>query len=128
MALNIDNLTPIESEADSANPDDANEILYTVTDMANDEMLEHGLEIATPEYRKVFDILLNHLDEYVEKLDNFKARLDASLAAEREERLRGLPQKVSTMADIEREERRIDEALASRREKGDLRFLPQLFR
>lgn len=117
VALNIDNLTPIESEADSANPDDANEILYTVTDMANDEMLEHGLEIATPEYRKVFDILLNHLDEYVEKLDNFKARLDASLAAEREERLRGLPQKVSTMADIEREERRIDEALASRREK-----------
>ncbi|MDE5902404.1 MAG: DNA primase [Muribaculaceae bacterium] len=117
VALNIDDLTPIEGESDTTAPDDVGEILYTVADMANDEMHEHDLEIATPEYRKVFDVLLNHLDEYVERLDSFKARLDASLAAEREQRRMELPEKVNTMADIEREERRIEEALASRREK-----------
>ncbi|MDE7081575.1 MAG: DNA primase [Muribaculaceae bacterium] len=117
VALNIDDLTPIEGESESSAPEDVGEILYTVADMANDEMHEHDLEIATPEYRKVFDVLLNHLDEYVERLDSFKARLDASLAAEREQRRMELPEKVNTMADIEREERRIEEALASRREK-----------
>lgn len=113
LAIHLDDLTPVTP----ADGETEAEVLYTVTDYVNDEMQAYGLQFSTPEYDKVFNLLLNHLDEYVVELDDYKVSAAATLADERNRLAMSIPERVSTMDDIEREERLLDESIRRRREQ-----------
>lgn len=106
---NLDNVVPSENE--DVDTKENLEVLYTLTDHVNYELLNGNLHFSIPVYQKIFDLLLNEIDDYIERLDRHKEELEKSLAEKRKQMLNDIAARVTTMADIDREERMIETSI-----------------
>ncbi|MDE5664282.1 MAG: DNA primase [Muribaculaceae bacterium] len=114
LAMHLDDLTPV-TPADGG--DTETEVLYTITDYVDEELQTYQLQFSTPAYAKVFDLLLNRLNDYVGDLERYKLQISTHLAAERQQLASLIPERVSTLDDIEREEKLLDESIRRRRDE-----------
>ncbi len=118
MQCDVDNVSPIEGGPEGGASEEAEdaEVLYTVVDFVNDELHANELAFEVPEYRKVFDTLYDHIDEYVDQLDDEKDKADAEIARLRAEGRQEIASKgYSSIADIERAEQLLESRLAEHR-------------
>lgn len=110
VKIKMDDISPLESEGED---EDNLEVLYTLTDLVNDELKSNSLAFSNPVYARLFNMLLEHLDEYVNVLDSKKIQINKEIGEIHRERLQDIPSRVSTLAEIEREEKKLDQEMKS---------------
>lgn len=88
---------------------------YSIADFVSDELNADNVSFSVEAYSKVFDTLLGSIDDFLEDYAKEMARIDAELKAEMEKGRENIAMKVATVADIEREERKLTERLEEKR-------------
>lgn len=111
MPLHLQDLQPVADGIEEG------EVLYTVTDLVADEMKARSLMFTVPQYRNLFKLLYEHLDDYVAILDSRKAEIDNEIESLREKGHREIAEKVSTVDEIEKEENLLDVRLQAKRDE-----------
>lgn len=111
MPLHLQDLQPAADD----NPD--GDVLYTVTDLVADELEARSLMFTVPQYQRLFKLLYDHLDEYVDLLDKRKLAVEDEIASMREKGLQDIAGRVSTLPEIEKEERLLNSRLEARRDE-----------
>lgn len=108
-----------DTEETGESEGDVSEQLYTIVDYINDELTADSIQFSVPEFRGVFEELLNHLDEYIEHLDDFRSNLEERITEEREKGRNEIAVRVGemTIQKIESEERRLEQRLDDMRRK-----------
>lgn len=119
VPVKLDELIPSDTQLidEGKQNGDGVDILYTVTDLVYDEMRSHLLSFAYPPYIKLFETLINHIDEYVVLLDNRKIQIENELRALKEKGLKEIASRASTIQEIEKEEEQLERDLEIKREE-----------
>lgn len=103
---------------DESGVEDGSEAAYFLIDFVADELAADNVTFSDPVYKKIFDVLLENLETFP---DAYSHKREA-LMAEAETRLRegrdAIAQKAATLADIEREEKKLNDILQSDIQSG----------
>lgn len=103
-----------ESDNNSENGENPDE-LYTVVDFVRDELEVDAIDFSVPEFKKLFETLLEHIDEYIEKLDEYRVTVEKEISAEREKGRAEIASSYTNINDISIAERRLEERLSKLR-------------
>lgn len=101
---------------------DAAEDIFTVVEFVRDELEVDNLSFSDNVFRKIFDIMLANLDDFFFALDEKVDNIEESLKAKRKVGHDSISLRVSTIADIEREEKKLEESLEEERKHEILEF------
>ncbi len=88
---------------------------YTILDFVCDELEVDKVEFSDPAFKKVFSVLNENIEDFFENFKQRKQSVESEIAAKRSEGHAEIARKVSTMADIEREERNLESRLEAYR-------------
>ncbi|MDE6234957.1 MAG: DNA primase [Muribaculaceae bacterium] len=110
--------TPIANEGEQnpeicsyAEPVRNVEEYYSILDFVGEVLEADKFSFSVPAYAKVFNALLSALDDYFPAYNNRLDKIKAEIEVKRRQRHEEIAAKVATMADIQREERKLEQSL-----------------
>lgn len=92
----------------SQNKDDS---YFPIIDFIADELQEDGVEFSVPEYRSVFEIMLDAFDDFLQEHDQEYELISKEVEKERKKRQQEIAISGGSLNDIEREEIKLDNEL-----------------
>ncbi|MDE5842401.1 MAG: toprim domain-containing protein, partial [Muribaculaceae bacterium] len=95
---------PPPADEDNAEP-------YFILDFIADELAADKVEFSVPEYKSVYDLLLNTIEDYIMDLREEKAKVAASIDEKRREGHIGISASGGSLSDIERAEIKLENDL-----------------
>ncbi|MDE7461940.1 MAG: DNA primase [Muribaculaceae bacterium] len=99
----VDNHASVESEV--------SEEIYTNVDFVQEELEADKIDFSVPVFKRVFDFLYDTIDQFIEELPQFEARLQEKIVSERESGRMEIANRYTTIQEIEREEKLLEERL-----------------
>ncbi len=100
-----------EQAQNEIDPSAAENELYFVVDFIRDELEADAVAFSVPEFSRVYECLLENVDQYVADMQNFKLRVAEQVDKMRREGRDKIAVDCQSMSDIERAERKLEESL-----------------
>lgn len=114
MNFKLDEFTEMPEEGEDGNSQLQNsDETYSVIDFISDELDADSISFTVEKYKKVFEVLTGHFDEYLDKLEEFKTELDSRIKTKRLEGESEIAAKSASLSfdRIRREEEKLEERL-----------------
>lgn len=113
MNFKLDEFTEMPEEEDENSEEENSDEIYSVIDFIRDELEADSISFTVEKYKKVFDVLTGHFDEYLDKLEEFKTELDTRIKNKRVKGESEIAAKSASLSfdRIRREEEKLEERL-----------------
>lgn len=85
--------------------------IYTNIDFIMEELEADNISFSIPLFDKIFKLLYDHIDEYIEDMDRYNSKIIEKIEKAREEGRKEIAIKYSSIPEIEREERLLENRL-----------------
>lgn len=91
---------------------------YSIADFVYDELAADKVDFSEPTFKRVFDKILDNIDDFLDAYASESGKLDAEYKQKLDQEREHIIERASTVADIEREEKQIIERLEKERDES----------